>query len=762
MTNRITGYVISLAILLGAVLLRVVLDPIMGDTLPLVTLFGAVAAAVWLGGHRPAIGVALLGYVACHYLFIPPRRVFEFDLGHLVGLAAYLFTCALIIWFGQAARTAQMRARERQEVLGVTLSSIGDAVISTDLDGRVNYLNPVAESLTGWKTEDAAGQPLESVFRIVNEATRHPVENPAVRALRDGVIVGLANHTVLIRKDGAERPIDDSAAPIRDDQGNVTGCVLIFRDVSVQRAVEHERATQFLTARVLAAIVESSDDAIVSKSLDGTIQTWNAGAERIFRYTAEQAIGRHISLIIPPDRIAEEDEIIASIKAGRRVDHFETERLRSDGRRLQISLTVSPILDADGQVVGASKIARDITAQRRAAERERELMAEAQQLARNLSEADRRKDEFLATLAHELRNPLAPISNAVQVLRRGVPSIPAVSGDGALAAASEVLERQVGHMARLVDDLLDLSRITRGRIELRRERVELRAVIDHAVEATRALYRSMNHELSVSLPPQPIHLDADPTRLAQVVGNLLNNACKFTDKGGHIHLMVERAGDQAVIRVRDDGVGIVSDQLPRLFEMFAQADTSLERSRDGLGIGLTLAKTLVELHGGSVEAHSQGLGLGSEFTVRLPVLVDAPQSLSRVALDTPPAAQSRRILIVDDNEDGAQSLAILLRLSGHDTHTAHDGVAALEAAERVRPDVVLLDIGLPGLNGYEVCRRIRQQPWGKNLVLVALTGWGKDEDRKKSAEAGFDSHLVKPVDHAVLAGLLASMSIGEK
>jgi CheY-like chemotaxis protein len=315
-------------------------------------------------------------------------------------------------------------------------------------------------------------------------------------------------------------------------------------------------------------------------------------------------------------------------------------------------------------------------------------------------------------------------------------------------------------MARLVDDLLDLSRITRGKIELRRERIELASVIEHAVEANRALYRSVNHELGISLPPQPIHLDADPTRLAQVIGNLLNNACKFTDRGGHIQLTVERAGDQAVIRVRDDGVGIVGNQLPRLFEMFAQADTSLERSRDGLGIGLTLAKTLVELHGGTVEAASEGLGLGSEFTVRLPVLVDAPQPLSRATRETPAASVGRRILIVDDNEDSAESLAMLLSITGNETHMAHDGIAAIEAIEKHRPEVVLLDIGLPKLNGHDVCRRVRQESWGKDIVLIALTGWGQDEDRRKSREAGFDGHLVKPVDYDALLTLLESMPSG--
>jgi PAS domain S-box-containing protein len=371
------NYVLGVVAVAVAVLLRWVLDPMMGDALPLVTLFGAVAAAAWLGGYRPAILVTIVGYLACHYLFIPPRGKINFSAGNAVGLIAYLFTCALIIGFGEAMRLAQTRAIQRREVLSVTLRSIGDAVITTDVEGRITYLNKVAESITGWANEEALGKSLDSVFRIVKEATREPVENPAMRALREGVVVGLANHTVLIRKDGSECPIDDSAAAIRDEEGHVSGCVLIFRDVRLQRDVEKNKASQLITTRFLAAIVESSNDAIISKSLEGIIQSWNAAAERLFGYTSEQAVGKHISLIIPPERIKEEDEIIASLKAGKRIEHYETERMRSDGTRILVSLTISPIKNEAGNVVGASKIARDVTAQRQAEQRERELLKEA-------------------------------------------------------------------------------------------------------------------------------------------------------------------------------------------------------------------------------------------------------------------------------------------------------------------------------------------------------------------------------------------------
>jgi len=312
-------------------------------------------------------------------------------------------------------------------------------------------------------------------------------------------------------------------------------------------------------------------------------------------------------------------------------------------------------------------------------------------------------------------------------------------------------------MVRLVDDLLDVSRVSRGKIELLRGQIELASSVHHAVEAARSMHESMGHELSVTLPQKPIYLNADPTRLTQVVGNLLNNACKFTDKGGRISLAVEQEGVQAVIRVRDTGIGIAADQLHRIFDMFTQVDTSIERSVSGLGIGLTLVKSLVEMHDGTVEASSAGLGHGSEFVVRLPLLAVTPESPPEPTPDAPPPTTSRRILIVDDNQDSANSLAMLLKCTGNKTHTAYDGVEAVEAAAKFQPAIVLLDLGLPKLNGYEVARKIRGQPWGQDMVLVALTGWGQEEDRQKSKEAGFNAHLVKPVEHSVLMKLLAEL-----
>jgi signal transduction histidine kinase/ActR/RegA family two-component response regulator len=371
-------------------------------------------------------------------------------------------------------------------------------------------------------------------------------------------------------------------------------------------------------------------------------------------------------------------------------------------------------------------------------------------LIHQLRQADRRKDEFLAVLAHELRNPLAPVRNAVEVMRlRDV-------DDPGLRWARDIIDRQVQQMTRLVDDLLDVSRITRGKVKLQKEPVDLAAVVARAVEISRPLIDARRHELTVTLPPEPVRVEADAIRLAQVVANLLNNAAKFTPEGGRIWLTVERDGGQTVVRVRDTGVGILAAMLPQVFDLFAQVESSLEHSQGGLGIGLTLAKSLVEMHGGSVTAHSDGPGQGSKFILRLPVLTEVRSADSGPGMNERLAESSaRRILVVDDNVDAADSLALLLRLMGNDVRTAPDGPAALAAARAYRPDVVLLDLGLPRMSGYEVCRRLREGHFANGPLVVALTGYGQDEDRRRTREAGFDHHLVKPVNPDELRELLA-------
>lgn len=375
-------------------------------------------------------------------------------------------------------------------------------------------------------------------------------------------------------------------------------------------------------------------------------------------------------------------------------------------------------------------------------------------LSAELSEADCRKDEFLATLAHELRSPLAPIRNGLEIMR--------LSGGRreAVEKARGMMERQLGQLVRLVDDLLDVSRISRGKLELRKERVDLAVVLNNAVETCRPLIDSNGHKLTVGMPAQPVFVDADVTRLAQAFANLLSNAAKYSERGGRIALTAERQGGDAVVSVKDGGVGIPPDMLPKIFEMFTQVDRTLERSQGGLGIGLTLVKKLVDMHGGSVEAKSDGDGRGSEFVVRLPMASAAVREVKPSSEEDEPACPSGqcRILVADDNEDAADSLAMMLQIMGNEVRTTNDGLQAVEAAEAFRPDVILLDIGMPKLNGYEVCRRIREQPGGKKVVLIALTGWGQEQDKRRSQEAGFDHHMVKPVDPAALEKLLAGPS----
>ncbi len=855
--------------------IRRLLDPVLEESVPFITFFPALVVAAWYGGARAAVFTTLLSVAAAWLLFIPP----EYSLAvtrraDLAGVLVFATIGASISLFSgtlQAAlrrsKAAERGAAEQAERLSTTLTSIGDAVMMTDTNGVLVDMNPVAESLTGWTRARARGRPLTEVFHIVDEETRQPADNPALRVFQEGTIVGFANRTLLITEGGSEVPIDDSAAPIRDRDGVITGCVLVFRDVTERRRLMQEASSRLLAASSLAAIVESSNDAILGKSLEGVIQSWNAAAERTFGYSAAQAIGRPISLIIPAERLAEEERIIGEVRAGRRVEHFDTVRVRADGQYVHVSLTLSPIRDESGRVTGVSTIARDVTERKRAEEERqrfstliesstdligicdtagrllfvnragleligwpsldeagghfvweflvpedqravrekllplvrdeghgelevrmqnarsgatrwlaykllalrdrdgtvtgfgtlsqditerRHMEQDLRRLAADLSEAGRRKDEFLATLAHELRNPLAPILNGVHVL--GMSNDPSN-----IAMARTMMERQIEQMVRLIDDLLDVSRITRGKLELRKEHVALGAVIDNAVETSRPLMDDLRQQLTVALPKDPVTLRADAARLAQVYANLLNNSAKYTAPGGQIWLTATIEKRELVVSVKDTGIGIRAEHLPRIFEMFSQVDSSLERSQGGLGIGLTLVKRLVEMHGGSVEARSEGLGTGAEFTVRLPVVV-TPAEEDSAALPAPSedAPVARRILIVDDNRDHADSLAMLLQIGGSETRTAYDGERAVVLTEEFQPDAVLLDIGLPGLNGYETARRIRASPQGKHAVLIAITGWGQEEDRRRSADAGFDHHLTKPIATKELVRLLAN------
>jgi PAS domain S-box-containing protein len=957
-------------------------------------------------------------------------------------------------------------------------------VITTDTAGRVTSLNAVAESLTGWTREEANGQPLHAVFCILNEQSRKAVENPAMRALREGQIVGIANHTVLIARDGTERAIDDSAAPIRDEQGKVLGVVLIFRDVGQRRQAERavaeserrltaelEATTRLhaLSARLLSAddlttaLQDVLENAIVTVGADfGNIQLYKAQTEALeivvhqgFRQgfldyfrtvrvdegsACAQAMRTGQRIVIEdverdssfephrrvaaaagfravqstplksrkdsvlgmlsthfrsPHRPSERDERLLDLYARHAADLIE--RLNSDEalrrseaqfRQLADSLaqivwtarpdggidylnrrwaeftglpqTVSndawrqilhaddarsanqrwaaslesgspfdgevrlldrrqqsyrwhlirtvPVKDEQGRVIRWFGTSTDIHEQKRAEESARFLAQASAELAvvvnyestlqkivnlavphfadwsavdladkdsclrrlavahqdhdkialvhrlmqeyppdpqssggafavlrsgkpelvceipdellvqgardeRHLSlirslglvsyicvplvvsstplgvltfataesgrrytdtdlalamdlaqraavaientqlyqalrDADRRKDEFLAMLAHELRNPLAPIRSSLQILK--MPGLDAAT----VERTQGMMERQVQHLVRLVDDLLDVSRVMRGKITLHRERVELATIVARAVETAQPLIEAQGHELIIGLPDESLPLEGDPVRLAQVVGNLLTNAAKYTEPKGSIWLTAQREGGEAVLRVRDTGIGIAPDMLPRIFDLFVQVDHAATRSQGGLGIGLTLVKKLVAMHGGTVEARSAGLKKGSEFVVRLPLSTRRQEPPSDDRLRQCDLPSGLRLLVVDDNQDAADSLALLLRLQGHEVRVAHGGPAALEVLKSYRPEMIFLDIGMPGMDGCEVARRLRQTPGLETVVLVALTGWGQQEDRRRTAEAGFDHHLVKPPEPQALENLL--------
>ena len=491
---------------------------------------------------------------------------------------------------------------------------------------------------------------------------------------------------------------------------------------------EQQRRADAAQAR-LAAIVESSEDAIVSKTLDGIVTSWNKAAERMFGYTAVEMIGEPIMRLMPADRRDDLGPILAAIRRGERVEHFETERVRKDGKRIHVSLTISPIRDADGHVIGASKIARDVTEQKA---------------------AERAKDEFLAMLGHELRNPLAAVQSAI-IAARLDPS----RRDNAL----EIARRQTVQLRRLVDDLLDVARVTQGKITLRKRRVFLATIVELAVEATRTQIEERGHALSVSLPPE-IEVDADASRLEQVLVNLVSNAAKYTPAGGRIEVSAERSGEEILLRVGDNGIGIAPDMLPRVFDMFAQANRSLDRAQGGLGLGLALVRRLVELHGGRVEARSDGCGQGSEFVVHLPAALGPRDAEGLHDAQTAGASTSARarVLLVEDNVDAADALGMLLELLGHEVQVVHDGLAALEALQRRMPDVMLVDIGLPGIDGFEVAQRVRALPGARSVVLVALTGYGRSEDKERTRAAGFDHHLTKPVEIDALQGLVATLA----
>lgn len=611
--------------------------------------------------------------------------------------------------------------------LASILTHAQDAIVSLDQRGRVVSWNAGAERLFSVKERDAIGQSIVSLLRGA------PLEDTLHGALRGG---SSRQELRLARPEG-EKVVDATFTPIFDEMQQPIGIAAILRDVTER--VHAENAVRESEER-LRSILDRAPAVVFMKDREGRYLFINAECLRIFARRRDDILGKTDAELFPEpvarylrendDRVWRTGEPLA----------IEESVPQTDGMHSYIAQKFL-LRDSTGTAYALCGIASDIS--------------ERLRIEHALRDSDRRKDEFLATLAHELRNPLAPIRHATTIA-----GMQGVSPEK-LQWSREVIERQVRHMARLLDDLLDVSRITRGKLDLRKERVYLASVIGTAIEAARPLIEAKKHKLTVDMPLEAIRLEADPIRLAQIFSNLLTNAAKYTDPGGRICVHARLADQYVQVHIRDNGIGIAATALPQLFQMFSQATPVLERSEAGLGIGLALVRGLVELHQGTVEARSEGPGRGSEFVVRLPTVpADTTPALDLLEEDNGrrhALGAALRVLVADDNRDSLESLAVLLQLQGYETHTAHDGREAISTARRVQPEVVILDIGMPEINGYEVAQQMRREPWGRNALLVAFSGWGQEQDKRRAQEAGFDHHFTKPLNVERLLDLLANV-----
>ena len=669
------------------------------------------------------------------------------DVAHVARPAPAAVLRAKAAAFVEGRRTAErLRRLERQEAEHRRIESamrdneerlrtlsdnlphgaIYQAVVAPDGSGRFTYFSAGIERLIGVTADEIKQNPM-ALYGLIHEE-----DLPRMRAAEEAALHALTPFDCEFRqytRSGDLRWVHCRSAPRRLPDGGAVWDGVVLDVTDRRRAEEALRRSEVRFRRLFEANIVG----VGVSDADGAWREANDELLRIIGFGRDEVWGGQARWLdqTPPEYLPLDETHVAEARRRGACTPYEKEYIRKDGSRVPVLLGYAALDEGRDRYLC---FVLDLTPQKR--------------VEAALTEADRRKDEFLAMLAHELRNPLAPVRNAVHILKLLGPA------DPYLRQAREMIERQVAHMVRLVDDLLDVSRITRGKITLQKEWGDLAAVVARAVETCKPLLDARRHRLTVALPPGPVPVEADLTRLAQVVSNLLNNAAKYTEEGGRIGLTVEPGPGEIVLRVTDSGVGIAADLLPHVFDLFVQGDRSPARTEGGLGIGLTLVKRLVEMHGGAVEANSAGPGRGSEFVLRLPASPAAALPAVGAEPSAAPPAPARRVLIVDDNEDGAATLAMLLREDGHEVRIAGDGPTALAAAAEFRPDFLFLDIGLPRMDGYEIARRIRQNERLKNVFLAALTGYGQDEDRRKSAEAGFDAHLVKPAEPEVLREVL--------
>jgi len=763
------AYPATVVVVAAAALARQGLVSWVGEFPPYVTFLPCIMVVALFGGLGPGLLATGAAVLVAWVWVLPPVGQFALastadavGLGFFAGTGAFMSALADAYRRGRqeaVVREAEARAAvetERQrQLLAVTLASIGDGVIVTDRDGRVTFLNGEAERLTGWGNDEAAGRPLAEVFRIIDEATREGVESPVDKVLRLAAVVGLANHTLLVARDGRETPIDDSGAPIRGADGAIQGVVLVFRDFT-----ERARAEEALRSRErqFRELADAMPQMVWAARADGVADYYNSR----WRESTFDGDGTGdaiwVPLAHPDDRQRCVDLWHASVRSGQPYQVEYRMKLPAAGEYRWYLGRALPVRDDGGQVVRWYGTCTDVHDFRTALEALEAAKVSAERAKSSAEEATLAKDHFLAVLSHELRTPLTPVLTTASLLARDA-ELPDRYRDDV-----ETIWRNVNLEARLIDDLLDVTRIIRGKVELDKRPVDLGGVIRLAVEVCMPDVEARQLHLGVDPGPDgPYVVHADATRLQQAFWNLLKNAVKFTPHGGCVGVRCRREAGDVVVEVTDSGQGMTADLMPRVFTAFEQGERSITRQFGGLGLGLTITKGLVDMHGGTVEAHSDGVGKGSMFRVRLP-LADA--ALPANAGGRPggaggapvPAKRALRILLVEDHGDTARIMKRLLQMDGHEVRAAGDVATGLEMALGEAFDLLISDLGLPDGSGVDLMRRLRAS--GSKLPGIAVSGYGQEEDIRRSREAGFAIHLTKPTSPDRLAESIAAVTNG--